>query len=58
MGVLNLTPRRIDYLKKHGYILSKIHITTVDGWFGNTLLCNFDKEAKEECITYDIERRR
>ena len=58
MGVLNLTPRRIDYLKKHGYILSKIHITTVDGWFGNTLLCIFDKEAKEECITYDIERRR
>ena len=57
MGVLNLTPRRINYLKQHGYHLSKIHITTVNGWFGNTLLCIFDKEGKD-CITYDVERRR
>lgn len=57
MGVLNLTPQRINYLKQHGYFLSKLHITTVTGWFGSTLLVVFDKEGTE-CITYDIERRK
>ena len=56
MGVLNLTPKRIDFLKKHGYFLSTFHITTVKGWFGNTLCVIFDKLGNE-CITYDIERR-
>ena len=56
MGALNLTPKRINYLKQHGYILSKLHITTVRGWFGNTICVVFDKEGTE-IITYDIERR-
>ena len=56
MGVLNITPKRIDFLKKHGYFLSKFHITTVKNWFGNTLCVIFDKLGNE-CITYDIERR-
>jgi len=54
-GTLNLTPLRIDFLKKHGYVLSKLYITSVKGWFGNTLLVLFDKEG-QECISYDILR--
>jgi len=54
-GTLNLTPKRIDFLKKHGYVLSKLYITSVKGWFGNTLLVLFDKEG-QECISYDILR--
>jgi hypothetical protein len=57
MGFLNLTPRRIDFLKNHGYNLTRIHITTVDGWFSNTLLVIFEKGGVD-CVTYDIERRK
>ena len=56
MGALNLTPKRINYLKQHGYILSKFNITTVRGWFGNTICVVFDKEGNEK-FTYDIKRR-
>ena len=56
MGILNLTSKRVDFLKKHGYFLSKLHITSVRGWFANTLCVVFDREGTD-CITYDIERR-
>ena len=57
MGCLNLTPQRINFLKAHGYILSKIHLTTVAGWFGNIMCVVFDKEGNE-CITHDVIRHK
>ena len=57
MGVLNLTALRIDFMKKNGYNLTRIHMTNVDKWFSNTLLVIFEKGGIS-CITHDTERRK
>ena len=46
MGCLNLTPKRMDFLKENGYHLSALHIVTIKGWFGNTFLCVFEKHVQ------------
>jgi len=57
LGCLNLTPQRVSFLKRHGYKLTKIHLTTVVGWFGNILCVVFDKEG-DDCMTYDVIRHK
>ena len=57
MGSLNLTPKRINFLKRHGYVLTKLHFTNVVGWFGNIVCTVFDKEGTE-LITYDTIRHK
>jgi hypothetical protein len=53
MGVINLTPRRIEMMNNAGYKITKFEILKVREWFSNTLLIVFDKDAKENLISYD-----
>lgn len=52
IGVLNLTPRRIDIMKNAGYGLTKIHLFRVRGWFSNSMIIQFEL-GKEGIITFD-----
>ena len=54
-GMLNLTPLRLKYLQDNGYILSKIHITTVKNWFANCVLAVFERDG-EPVLTFDTIR--
>ena len=56
-GALNLTPIRLALLEKNGYRLTKLHITTVAGWFANAFLAVFELEG-EPVLTFDTERHR
>eukprot|EP00732_Lithocolla_globosa_P001488 Lithocolla_globosa_v1_NODE_752_length_3331_cov_1184.225275.p2 type:complete len:191 gc:universal NODE_752_length_3331_cov_1184.225275:651-79(-) len=50
MGFLNFTPPRIDYIINQGFGLTKIHLLKVDYWFGQSIICVFEKN-KESIIT-------
>lgn len=52
IGIMNLTPRRIHYIKKKGYNITHIHIVNVSGWFSNSVFFLCEKE-KQQKITYD-----
>jgi hypothetical protein len=56
MGCLNLTPKRMEYLKQKGYNLKSMEIVTIEGWFGNTFLVVFEKHVTPiitfEPVTY------
>jgi hypothetical protein len=54
IGCLNMTTRRLETLKEAGYKLTKLHIVSVNNWFGNTYLVVFDKEG-EAIITHNVE---
>ena len=56
-GMLNLTPIRLKLLQDNGYNISKIHITTVSGWFANSLLVVFERNS-ESIITFDTMRHK
>lgn len=53
IGLINMTPKRIEYMNKNGYILKNIYITKVYKWFGFTGILTFIKENGENCINYD-----
>ena len=57
MGQLNLTPLRLKLLKENGYVLSKIHISTVSGWFGNCVLAVFERDGVP-VLTFDTIRHK
>ena len=52
IGIINLTPKRIEFMNDNGYALTHIHITKVYGWFSMTVIVVFSKKG-ENCISYD-----
>ena len=56
-GMLNLTPLRLKLLKENGYVLSKIHITTVNTWFANSVLAVFERDGVP-VLTFDTIRHK
>ena len=56
-GMLNLTPLRLKFLKENGYILSKMHITTVQNWFANCVLAVFELDGKP-LLSFDTIRHK
>ena len=56
-GMLNLTPIRLKLLQDNGYNITKIHITTISGWFANSLLVVFERNS-ESIITFDTMRHK
>jgi hypothetical protein len=55
--MINLTPIRLKLLKDNNYILTKIHISTVSGWFANCVLCVFERGG-EPVLTFDTIRHK
>jgi hypothetical protein len=56
-GMLNVTPLRLKLLKDNGYVLSKLHITTVAGWFANCVLAVFERDGNP-VLTFDTKRHK
>jgi hypothetical protein len=52
IGMGNLTSKRIEYMNKNGYGLSKIHMCKVFKWYGMSFIVHFEKNANN-CISYD-----
>jgi len=52
-GAINLIPRRIDFMKKHGYKLVALHSFRVRTWFAFSYIVVFSKEGTE-CMSSDI----
>jgi hypothetical protein len=52
IGQQNLTAKRIEYMNKEGYGLSKICLLKVFKWYGMSYIVVFEK-GKENCIEYD-----
>ena len=53
IGIINLTPKRIEYMNNNGYKLVNIYITKVYKWFSMTSIVTFIKKDGENCIDYD-----
>jgi len=52
IGMMNLTPKRVEDLNKAGYGLVKLRMCKVYQWFGNSYIVVFEK-GKENCIEID-----
>ena len=53
IGVMNLTPRRIEMMEKAGYGLSKIHMCKVGKWSGwCSFIVQFEKNS-ESILSHD-----
>tara|TARA_R100000951_G_C2522848_1_gene143967 strand:- start:15 stop:536 length:522 start_codon:yes stop_codon:yes gene_type:complete len=52
IGIHNLTTRRIEYMEKAGYYITKIHLTKVFKWFGMSIIVIWEKN-KNGIIDYD-----
>jgi hypothetical protein len=52
IGINNITPKRIEYMEKNGYNITKLHMCKVRTWFGMTLIVVFEKN-KPSIMTYD-----
>lgn len=52
LGLNNLTPRRIEWMRDAGYGLKKMHMCKVWSWFGMSVIVQFEKQA-EPCMTFD-----
>jgi hypothetical protein len=52
IGVSNLTAKRIEYMEKNGYNITKLHMCKVYKWYGMSLIVVFEKN-KPSIITYD-----
>jgi len=48
----NLTAKRIEYMNKNGYFLTKIKMLKVYDWFGMSAIVLFSKNGKN-CIEFD-----
>ena len=55
VGQLNLIPNRIHLLEQNGYVLTKLHITRIKNWFGNSYLVVWEKTDAKPLITYCLE---
>jgi len=52
IGINNLTAKRIEFMNKHGYNLSKLHVTKVFKWYGMSAIVVFTKSTNN-CVSYD-----
>jgi len=52
IGVGNLTARRLEWMDKAGYSVTKIHMCKVYNWFGMSFIVQFEKESVA-VLTYD-----
>ena len=52
IGINNLTTKRIEYMNKNGYFLSKLHLSKVYKWYGMSVICIFTKNS-ENCVSFD-----
>lgn len=52
IGVNNITPRRIEYMEKAGYYITKLHLLKVYEWYGMSYIVEWEKDAKP-IINYD-----
>ena len=52
IGVNNLTPRRIEYMEKAGYFITKLHLLKVYEWYGMSYIVEWEKN-KKPIINYD-----
>jgi len=52
LGMLNLTPKRIEDMNNAGYGLYKLRMLKVHEWYGNSFICHFEL-GKENCIELD-----
>jgi len=52
IGINNLTTKRIEYMEKAGYYITKIHLTKVYKWFGMSVIVIWEKN-KNGIIDYD-----
>ena len=52
IGINNLTPKRIEYMEKNKYYITKIHLCKVFNWFGMSIIVVWKKNVKS-IITYD-----
>lgn len=52
IGVNNLTAKRIEYMNKKGYGLTKLHMCKVFKWFGMSFIVQFEF-GEENIISYD-----
>lgn len=52
IGLLNITPKRLEMANKAGFGLSQIHICKVFHWFGISAFCIWEK-GEQDIITYD-----
>jgi len=52
IGIHNLTARRIEYMNKKGYYLTKMKMLKVFKWFGMSCIIVFTK-GRENCVDFD-----
>lgn len=55
IGVLNLTAKRIDDMKKHGYKLVQLKFCKVQEWFGAQYIVTFELNSKRRQVV-DFDR--
>ena len=53
IGQGNLTTKRIEYMNKNGYFLSKLFFCKVFQWYGMSLICVFTNKTDTNCILFD-----
>jgi len=52
LGINNLTPRRIEYMEKNGYYITKLHMCKIYKWFGMSLIVVWEKN-EDSILSYD-----
>ena len=52
LGINNLTAKRMEFMEKHGYYITKIHMCKVFKWFGMSLIVVWEKGG-ESILSYD-----
>ena len=50
-GVVNLTPKRIEFMEQHGYKIVGYKLVAINDWFSQTILLIFSKHG-DPCISY------
>lgn len=51
IGILNFTQKRLKIMEDAGFGLTKLHLLKINGWFGTSVICIFEKD-KESIMTY------
>ena len=52
IGMGNLTAKRIEFMEKNGYGITKIHMCKVFKWYGMSFIIQFEK-GENNIISYD-----
>jgi hypothetical protein len=52
LGINNLTAKRMEYMEKNGYYITKLHMCKVFKWFGMSMIVVWEKGG-EPILSYD-----